>query len=92
VLHHLLVTERIPLTEVLSLAAELTTSTLVIEFIAPADEMFRRLLRGREHLHASLTTAVFEAACAPWFEVMRAENLPGTQRRIYLLRKRKEDA
>jgi 2-polyprenyl-3-methyl-5-hydroxy-6-metoxy-1,4-benzoquinol methylase len=92
VLHHLLVTERIPLTEVLSLAAELTVSTLVIEFVAPADDMFRRLARGREHLHASLTTGEFETACAPWFEVVRSEALPETHRRIYLLRKRKDCA
>jgi len=92
VLHHLLVTERIPLIEVLSLAAELTTSALIIEFVAPADDMFRRLARGREDLHASLTTAAFEAACKPWFEVVRSEGLPETHRRIYLLRKRKDSA
>ena len=33
--HHLLVTERIPLDEILRLAAELTTSLLVVEFVPP---------------------------------------------------------
>jgi len=41
VLHHLLVTERIPLDEVLDLAAELTTDLLIIEFVPPDDEMFQ---------------------------------------------------
>ncbi len=89
VLHHLLVTERVPLEDVLALAAELTTDALVIEFVAPADDMFRQLTRGREHLHASLTTEVFEAACAARFEVVRSVALPETHRRLYLLRKRR---
>src|SRR5205085_9707023 len=37
VLHHMLVTERIPRTEIVSLAAEMTTDALVIELVAPAD-------------------------------------------------------
>ena len=45
--HHLMVSERIPLTQILSLAAELTTDLLIVEFVSPGDPMFRRLLRGR---------------------------------------------
>ncbi len=88
VLHHLLVAERIPLEEVLRLASELTTSLLLIEFIAPEDEMFRHLARGREHLHAGLNEAVFERACAPYFETVRSLPLPGTQRRLYCLKRK----
>ena len=40
VIHHLLVSERIPLTEIIDLAAELTTDILVMEFIAPDDSCF----------------------------------------------------
>ena len=47
-IHHLLVTERIPFEEILRLAYELTNQLLVIEFIEPQDAMFRRLTRGRE--------------------------------------------
>jgi SAM-dependent methyltransferase len=89
-IHHLLVTERIPLEEILRLAYEVTNSLLVIEFVEPKDEMFRRLTRGREALHASLNAAVFEQACTPYFEIVRSLALPGTQRRMYCL-KRKGD-
>ncbi len=92
VLHHLLVTERVPLTEVMQLAAELTTGWLIIEFVAPADEMFRRLLRGRDHLFADLDQKVFEAACRRHFEIRRSLPLPGTQRCLYLLRKQNANA
>ncbi len=87
-IHHLLVTERIPLDEILRLAYDVTNSLLVIEFVEPNDDMFRRLTRGREALHASLNAAVFEQACAPYFEIVRSLALPGTQRWMYCLKRK----
>jgi SAM-dependent methyltransferase len=88
VLHHMLVTERVPLAEIIDLAAELTTDALVIEFIAPEDSMFRRIARGRDHLFVDLSTAFFETTCLRHFDIVRRRNLPGTSRWLYLLRKR----
>lgn len=87
-IHHLLVTERIPLEEILRLAYDVTNSLLVIEFIDPKDEMFRRLTRGREHLHAALDMKMFEQACTLYFEIVRSLALPGTQRRMYCLKRK----
>lgn len=88
VIHHLLVTERIPLEEILRLASELTTALLVIEFVAPEDDMFRRLTRGREELHAALNEKMFEQACAAHFDIVRSLPLPGTNRRLYCLKRK----
>lgn len=87
VLHHMLVTEQIPLPSVLELASELTTDLLVVEFVAPEDPMFGRLVRGREELYAGLTREAFEKTAARWFEPLRAERLKET-RTLYLMRKR----
>lgn len=87
VLHHLLVTERIPLYEVLDLAAELTTDILIIEYVDPADKMFQTIARGREQLHADLSPAVFEEACRRRFQIIRVQQLEDAHRRLYLLRK-----
>jgi len=87
-IHHLLVTERIALEEILRLAAELTNQLLVIEFVEPEDAMFRRLTRGRDHLHVGLNAAVFERACTAHFEIVRSRALPGTQRRMYCLKRK----
>ena len=87
VLHHLLVTERIPLDEVLDLTAELTTDLLIIEFVPPDDEMFQTIARGRGYLHADLTQASFEAACRKRFEIVRSKQLAGSHRQLYLLQK-----
>jgi len=87
VIHHMLVTERVPLPDILALAAELTTDLLVIEFVAPDDSMFRRLTRGRAALFTGLTTSHFERACEPHFEIVRSHHLEGTSRWLYLLRR-----
>jgi SAM-dependent methyltransferase len=87
-IHHLLVTERIPLEEIFRLAAQLTNSLLIIEFIAPEDEMFRRLTRGRAHLHATLDVTVFEKVSAIHFEIVKSLALPGTRRRLYCLKRK----
>ena len=88
VIHHMLVTERVPLADILELAAELTTDLLVIEFIEPNDSMFQRLVRGREELHKDLTPAVFEAAFKKHFDQVRVQHVEGSTRWLYLLRKR----
>src|SRR5262249_34949305 len=51
VLHHMLVTERIPLDEIFSLADEVSRDYVLIEFVAPEDPMFQRIVRGRDRLY-----------------------------------------
>jgi predicted RNA methylase len=87
VLHHMLVTEQIPLPSILELASELTTDMLVVEFVAPEDPMFRRLVRGREELYAGLTNEAFERTAARWFEPVLSARLNET-RTLHLMRKR----
>jgi len=88
VLHHMLVTERVPLPDILNLAAELTKDLLVIEWIEPEDSMFRRLTRGREELHKNLNTAYFERVCGERFDIVRCMRIPGGARSLYALRKK----
>jgi SAM-dependent methyltransferase len=88
VLHHLLVTERVPLDDVVDLAASLTRDAVVIEYVGPDDVMFRKLARGRDQLFAGLTREVFEHACRRHFEIAKSERLPESDRWLYLLRRR----
>lgn len=89
VIHHMLVSERIPLPEIIDLVAELTTDILVIEFIAPDDSMFRRLTRGRDQLFSDLTPQLFEESCRRRFEIVRSQHLERTSRWLYILRNKK---
>ena len=87
VVHHMLVTERVPLREILRLAADLTRDYLVIEFVAPQDPMFQSLVRGREALYSHLNFATFEAAAAAHFQCLESHRLDGLHRCLYLLRR-----
>jgi len=88
VVHHLMVTDGIPLAEILEASAELTRDLLLIEFVPPDDPMFRQLARGREELHASLNQELFETVCRKHYVIVRAFQIEGSNRRLYLMRKR----
>ena len=86
-LHHLLVTERIPLNEIIRLASELTTDYLIIEYVAKEDLMFQQITRGRANLHQNFTRESFEAASLRHFSIVRSEPIKGDLRWLYLLRR-----
>jgi SAM-dependent methyltransferase len=86
-LHHLLIAERIPLVEVINLVADLTTDLAVIEYVGTADPMFQRLLRGRGALYEQLNTDAFEAAVRTQFHIVQSQQLTGSCRQLYLLKK-----
>ncbi len=88
VIHHLLVSERTPLSEIIEVAAEITTDILIIEFIAPDDSMFRRLVRGRDNLFQGFTVEQFESTCRKHFEIIRSQHLEQSSRWLYLMRKK----
>jgi len=88
VIHHMLVSERVPLSDILALAADMTRDIVIMEFVAPEDSMFQRLTRGRDHLHKDLSVATFESAAQAHFHIVRTQHLEGTHRWLYLLRKK----
>ena len=87
VIHHLLVTERIPLLEIIKLMSEITKDTLIIEFIPPDDPMFKQIARGRDQLFENLNDEIFRQVCAKYFRIIRFEKLANSNRQIYLLKK-----
>lgn len=88
VLHHLLVTERVPMPEVVSLAAEITRDWLLIEYIAPHDDLFRQIARGRDALYKHLTREHFVACFGERFDVADCVETMSDRRWLFLLRKR----
>jgi SAM-dependent methyltransferase len=88
IIHHLLVSERIPLKEIIDLAAELTTKYVVIEYVDPEDSMFKILTRGREALYSYLTQEVFVEACQRRFDIVDSIKVAGSNRCLYVLYKK----
>jgi SAM-dependent methyltransferase len=89
VLHHLLVTEQVPLSEVLSLASQLTRRWLIVEYVDPADPMFQKLTRGRAALHDWLTREVFLDEATRHFDIVESCDVPGSGRCLYLMELRR---
>lgn len=87
VIHHLLVSERIPLDKIIDLVAELTKTYAIIEFVPPDDPMFRQIARGRDYLFEGLNDEVFRQVCAKYFKILRYEKLADSNRQLYLLQK-----
>ncbi len=88
VLHHVLVTERIPVDEIFSLAGQMTREFLLIEFVGPDDRMFRKIVRGRDALYSHVNRDWFEAAAAMRFDLVRSARIDGLNRWLYLFRRR----
>jgi len=86
-IHHLMATEGIPLFEIFRLAAEVTRKLLVIEYIDPADQMFRCLARGRDYLFANISRQAFEAAARAHFDIVRFQQV-GPTRFVYAMAKK----
>jgi SAM-dependent methyltransferase len=86
VVHHMMVSEGIPLSEILALAADMTKDAVIIEFVSREDSQFQRIVRGRDDLYESYDRDSFEAACKEHFEIQRHEALDGATRALYLLR------
>jgi len=87
VIHHLLLQSQIPLEHIAGLAAEITTSGLIIEWVPPTDEKFREVLRGRDAIYAHLTEEAFLAAFAPHFDIVQQVTLTNA-RILFHMKKR----
>lgn len=84
VLHHVLVSGRIPLDEALSKLASYTRSHLIIEYVDPTDVMFGALARERRSDFSSLDRESFERAISRHFRIdEQVEIIPG-RRTLYL--------
>jgi len=88
VVHHLLATNGIPLSEVANLCHQLTTKYLVVELVDPTDPMFRSLLRGRDALYAELSLQEQERIFTQRFAVLQSHHLTGMGRKLYLMERR----
>jgi hypothetical protein len=86
-IHHLLLSEQIPLAEIASLLRDLTTSWAIVEWVPATDPRFTDLVRGRESLYRHLTEPAFTAEISRHFTVVTREALPNG-RVLFLLQAR----
>lgn len=90
--HHLLVTQRIPLEEILQLVADFTApdGVAVVEYVPPEDPRFQELAWGREELFHDLTPDRARRAFHDRFRGLATVRLEDSGRELWVGRRRGE--
>ena len=86
-IHHLAISNNVPLGRVAELFARLG-AWLVVEFVPKSDPKVVTLLATREDVFPTYTPEGFEAAFSDRFTTERREPITGSERVLYLLRRR----
>lgn len=86
-MHHLLLSDQVPLREISRLMRDLTQRWLIVEWVPAADPKFQELLRGRDALYAHLTEETFLDAFGHDFARVLREPLRNG-RALFLLERR----
>jgi hypothetical protein len=76
ILHHLLVADQIPLTDILEQLGEISTRWAIVEWIPKGDSQFDELCRGRDALYSHLTEDYFVETLSKRFAVRGRDQLP----------------
>ena len=74
-IHHLLVTDQIPLAEIAALLRDLTTRWAIVEWVPASDPRFAELVRGRDDLYGQLNEMGFVTEFEKHFFITTQERL-----------------
>ena len=88
IMHHLLVTHRIPLNEILKLLNDLTKNYVVFEFVNNEDKKFIELAGKNIYLYKYFDKVFFESEISKYFVIVEKINyIENNNRIIYILKK-----
>jgi SAM-dependent methyltransferase len=85
--HHLAIANNVPLPRVAEFFHRLAPS-LIVEFVPKGDPQVQRLLATREDIFPDYTPAGFERSFAARWNISRTERIAGSERVLYLMRRR----
>lgn len=82
--HHLAISNNVPLNKLAEFFSSIC-SRLIIEFVPKSDSQVKRLLVAREDIFADYTKTAFEAEFTKLFSILKAVNLSGSERTLYVM-------
>jgi len=88
VLHHLAISESIPLDRISEFVADITTRHAIVELIPEDDPMVLRLSVQRERNAHEFSVQAQLAAFSPHFEILATHELEGSRRVLVLMERR----
>lgn len=86
-IHHLSISNNVPLPMLAGFFAR-AGRWLIIEFVPKSDSQVKRLLATREDVFPNYTKEGFEAAFGRIFDIVAAEAIEGSERTLYLLKRK----
>ena len=86
-IHHLAISNNVPLDRLAQFFAR-AGRHLIIEFVPKNDSQVQRLLATREDVFPSYHKAGFEQAFAGCFEILEQVDIAGSERTLYLMRRK----
>jgi hypothetical protein len=86
--HHLVLGQNIPLPLIAAWLADLTRTWLIIEFVPLTDDKSKEMLRNKSSYPGPYDQPAFETQFGAWFTIQYRTVIPGTERILYLLRKK----
>jgi hypothetical protein len=86
-IHHLAIGNNVPLPRIAKFLAEVCRWAAV-EFVPKSDVKVTQMLTSREDVFPHYSVEGFERALEPWFAIDRRVPVPGSERVLYLLRRR----
>jgi 2-polyprenyl-3-methyl-5-hydroxy-6-metoxy-1,4-benzoquinol methylase len=91
-IHHLMITHRVPLAEIGKFFQQLTIRYLVVEYVGPRDIMFRKLLKYRQEDYTGFNQSSFEGTMSDQFSILEKSALiddrAGMERCLYLMERK----
>jgi SAM-dependent methyltransferase len=84
VMHHMLVSERVPLEDFIAFLADLEPRHLVLEWVSPQDEKFRQIAGANLGLYSDLDEARLRQALSRRFRVISEAPIGEGRRRLFL--------
>lgn len=88
-IHHLCISNNLPLSLVATFFSKLTSKYLVIEFVPKSDSQVKRLLETREDIFVNYDLEHFEKNFLVLFKIIKTIEVENSDRIIYLMEKRK---
>lgn len=87
-IHHLALTKNVPLEMILETFAHISTQYVIMEFVPKSDPRSQTLLQNKTDIFPSYTQTHFEAAAQAFFTIEKQTPMQGSERVLYLLRKK----
>ncbi len=85
--HHLLISGRHPMSQIVDLMGDLTKKYLITEYIGPNDVMFKTLMMNRKESYDTFSLECFKKEHSAKFKILDELPLPGMDRRLFLMKK-----